>query len=81
MNVLIPTFTECTLRFAILFGTFTLTKRTSCSRRCCISAIRGLRMVLKRIWVRRGERMRWWETGWIISRRILIAGRGDDVTR
>ena len=38
MNVLISTFTERTLRFAILFGTFTLTKRAACSR----SAIRGL---------------------------------------
>ena len=59
-NVLIPTFTERTLCFAILLGTFTLTKRATCSR----SAIRGLtlRTVLIRIGGRRGERMRWWET-------------------
>lgn len=59
-NVLIPTFTECTLRFAILLGTFTLTKRAACSR----SAIRRLtlRTLLIRIRGRRGERMRWWET-------------------
>jgi hypothetical protein len=30
---------------------------------------------------RRGQRMRWWETRWIISRRILITVRGNDVTR
>ena len=78
MNVLISTFTERTLRFAILFGTFTLTKRAACSR----SAIRGLslRMFIN-IRGRRGQRMRWWETSWIISRRILITMRGNDVTR
>lgn len=83
INVLISTFTERTLRFAILFGTFTLTKRAGCSRRCCSSAIRRLclRTVLNGIRGRRGQRMRWWETRWIISRRILVAGRGNDVTR